>query len=103
MKKLTALLSAVALMALLSGCASAIPQGGLFTEVTLPAAGAGNVSAAKTGTSECTSILGMVATGDCSIEAAARNGKISKISHVDFKASNILGIFGKYTTTVYGD
>jgi len=57
----------------------------------------------KVGTSEATSILGMVATGDASIEAAKNNGGITKVSHVDFNSDNILGVYGKYTTTVYGE
>ena len=51
----------------------------------------------------CTSILSMVATGDASIEAAMKNGGITKVHHVDWQAKNILGIYGEFKTTVYGE
>ena len=57
----------------------------------------------KVGVAECTSILALVATGDASIEAAAKNGNIKEIKYVDWHVENILGVYGKYTTTVYGD
>jgi len=57
----------------------------------------------KVGTATATSILGLIATGDASIEAATRNGGITKVKYVDYSVKNILGLFGEYTTTVYGD
>ncbi|MBU0634713.1 MAG: TRL-like family protein [Candidatus Omnitrophica bacterium] len=66
-------------------------------------AGDGGMTYSKVGTAKATSILGMVATGDCSIKTAAANGGIKTIKYVDYDAKNILGIYGKYTTTVYGD
>jgi uncharacterized protein YceK len=89
---------------LFSGCASVLPMGIIYTEVKAPvAAGEAGSSYSKVGTSKATSILGLVATGDASIKAAMENGKISKIKYVDYDAKNILGIYGEYTTTVYGD
>jgi len=43
------------------------------------------------------------ATGDASISAAAASGGISRIHHVDHETLNILGIYAKYTTVVYGE
>ena len=57
----------------------------------------------KVGTSQATSILGVYASGDASIDAAAKAGGIKKISHVDYESSNILGIYAKHTTIVYGE
>lgn len=57
----------------------------------------------KIGRAECTTILGIVATGDASIQTATRNGQITKIAFVDYEAKNILGIYGTFTTIVYGD
>ncbi len=89
---------------LVSGCATAIPAGALYTEVSLPsAAGAGDVSYTKVGTATSNSYFALIATGDSSIMKAAENGGIKKIKIVDYKAKNILGIVGEYTTTVYGD
>lgn len=91
-------------LALLSGCASNYPIGGAFTDVTLPihATELGG-RPHKTGTAECTSILSLVSQGDCSIEAAKQNGGITKVHHVDWKAHNILGVYGKYQVIVYGE
>ena len=97
------LLTSLAALAL-GGCASPLPMGGIYTEVNLPvAAGEGAGAASKVGTAQCTSILGMVATGDCSIEAARSNGGIRTIRYVDWEAKNILGVYGTYTTKVRGD
>ena len=57
----------------------------------------------KEGRSTCRSILGLIASGDCSISAAARNGKITKIASVDYDVSNILGIIAKTTVIVSGE
>ena len=38
-----------------------------------------------------------------SISAAASNGGITRIHHVDFETMNILGIYARYVTIVYGE
>ena len=105
MKKTIATLAAVAVTGLFAtGCATPFPYGAVFTEVKMPIAASNEgLSGQKVGTSKCTSVLGLVATGDSSIQTAARNGGISKISHVDYEVRNILGIIGAYTTKVYGE
>ncbi|MEW6378928.1 MAG: TRL-like family protein [bacterium] len=57
----------------------------------------------KTGKAVSTTILGLVASGDSGIEAAARNGGITKIMTVDCDSCNILGIYTRFTTTVTGE
>ncbi len=57
----------------------------------------------KTGAATATSILGIVATGDASIEAAAKNAGITRIHHVDHHTKNILGFYAEFTTIVYGE
>lgn len=97
---------AVALIAagMLAGCATSVPLGGLYTELKLPVTDTGNGgSGSKTGTAECMSVLSLVATGDCSIQAAKKNGGITKVNHVDWDARNILGIIGNYKTVVHGE
>ncbi len=49
------------------------------------------------------SVFGLVATGDASIEAAAKQGGITVIHHVDWEVKNILGIIGTYRCNVYGE
>ncbi len=50
-----------------------------------------------------TSILGIVTTGDATASDAARKANISRITHVDHKFENILGLYAKYCVTVFGD
>ena len=106
MKKTTGYFAVLlAAMFFLSGCATLYPIGSLYTEVKLPSnMGDGrDISYNKVGVAKATSILALVATGDASIEAAAKAGNIKTIKYVDWSAKNILGIYGEYTTTVYGD
>lgn len=95
----------LALAGFLTGCATPQPVGILYTEVTLPVTATGNTAQPKEkiGISTCQSILSLVATGDASIQAAMKNGGITKIHHIDWEAKNILGIIGDYKTTVYGE
>ncbi len=103
MRKLLLSLAALTALSLVMGCATPFPTGSIYTGVTMPSAASGNVISAKQGTAECISVLGLVAVGDCSIDAAARAGGITRISHVDFKAKNVLGVYGQYTTIVRGE
>ena len=58
----------------------------------------------KIGTGSSTSILGLFAFGDCSVQAAAKDGGIKTIKHTDYEFTNVLfGIFTKTTVYVYGD
>ncbi|MDD5561269.1 MAG: TRL-like family protein [Candidatus Omnitrophica bacterium] len=104
MKKIGFLILVLFVAVALNGCATPYPMGMIYTEVKAPvAAGDGGMSYSKTGVAKATSVLGLVATGDCSIKAAAANGNIRTIKYVDYDAKNVLGIYGEYTTTVYGD
>lgn len=101
MKKLLGLLL---LAGLLAGCATQVPYGAILIDNTLPMqVGDNSVKAAKIGTATSQSYLGLIAVGDSSIQTAAKNGGINKISHVDWKVKNVLGFIGEYTTTVYGE
>lgn len=100
---LRAALVACALVA--SGCAYSVAPvtGFVYSDVDGPLAATSNPEGGRTGVAQCESILGIVATGDCSIAAAARNGGINRIHHVDFKTKSILGVYAEFTTTVYGE
>jgi hypothetical protein len=99
---LLALVAAVGIFA--SGCATAIPAGSLYTEVSFPGGvGSGDISYSKVGKATSNSYFALIAVGDSSIEAAVKNGGIQKIKFVDYKTKNILGFIGEYTTYVYGD
>jgi hypothetical protein len=93
-------------LSLLAGCAamSAAPVTGfIYSDVKAPLTATGASGAAKVGTSTCTSILGLIAQGDASIETAAKSAGITKIHHVDYHSTSILGVYATFTTTVYGE
>ena len=102
MRKFFALLLIAGFM---SGCAfvASPVTGFLYTDVKAPLAVTSNSGSTKVGTAKMQSILGWVATGDASIEAAAKSAGITKIHHVDYEANSILGIVASFTVVVYGE
>ena len=48
------------------------------------------------------SLLGLFAWGDSSINAACEDSNIRKVGWVSTRVHNVLGIYGVYTTIVYG-
>ena len=72
--------------------------------LTLPAAATSNPVGKKVGTATATGYLGVLFFGaDASIQKAAQNGGITKISTVDIKHKSILGIVVSYETIVTGE
>ena len=57
----------------------------------------------KTGQACSTNILGIVASGDSSVAAAARAGGIQNVGTVDFKYLTVLIFYGQVCTIVTGD
>jgi hypothetical protein len=95
---------AIGAVCMLMGCATIMPMGSVYTGTKLPFMTTSNSGVStKTGEAMCVSILGLVAVGDCSIEAAKKNGGITKVNHVDWNVNNILGVYGSYTVIVSGE
>jgi len=104
MRRMKLLVVLLAAAALLSGCATSYPIGVAFTDVTFPVNATANVGkGTKTGEAGCTSILSLIATGDCSIDTAKKSAGITKVYSVNWKANNILGIIGNYKVIVTGE
>ena len=93
---LKAMKSAAALFlsaALLTGCS-----------LTLPVTATSNPVGSKVGVAKATGYLGVLFFNqDASIQAAARNGGITRISTVDIKQTNTLNIIVTYETIVTGE
>jgi hypothetical protein len=103
MKRAFAILVVVLVIGSITGCTIVSPMNGsLYTEVSGPVAVGSASGASKKGEAKATSIVG-VALGDASIEAAMKNGGITKVHHVDTKVRNILGVYAEITTIVYGE
>lgn len=91
---------------LMVGCAAYAVSpvlGGLYTDIKAPITATSNTSYSKMGSASASSILGLIAVGDASINTAAKNGGITRIHHVDYKSTSILGIYATYTVYVYGE
>ena len=94
-------------MMVLAGCAMSNLSpvtGFIYSDVAGPVMATSSTAGfAKVGQAEATSILGWVAQGDCSVQAAAASAGITKIHHVDSHTFSVLGVFCKLTVTVYGE
>ena len=97
----------LAAVALLTGCIAAPvipPLGYVYTNIEAPL----DVDYDKTdvtgkkGTAESMSILGLIAIGNASAEEAAANAGIDTIEHADYEFFNVLGVYQRYRTVVYG-
>jgi hypothetical protein len=110
MNKLIVCACAGALAVLLTGCASNVYPGGpsvggwLYTGVKDPAQNLAVAvepsPATKVGESSAMGIFGLIATGDASVDAAMKNGGITKVHHVDHKVDLVLGGLWMQTTTI---
>jgi hypothetical protein len=77
--------------------------GVMITDVNSPITITSESPGSKKGEATASTVLGLISSGDASINTAARNGKITKIMTVTCKSYNILGIFARFTTTVTGE
>ncbi len=108
MKKLIVCsLAAAGLVAFLTGCVG--PMGGVtgthgmvYTDVSGPLAVTDNSASTKVGEASSEAII-CVATGDCSIKAACASAGITKVHHVDYHTTSVLGLYAKTTVMVYGE
>jgi hypothetical protein len=94
-------------MVVITGCVGPMgPVGSvgaaIYTDVSGPICATSNAGGTKMGQASSEGII-CVATGDSSIKTAAANGGITKISHVDYHTTSVLGLYTKTTVTVYGD
>jgi hypothetical protein len=101
------LLCALALMGVvaLSGCtAFAIsPVHAMITVDEKGPVAMGDANAGtKVGMAQAEGIL-VVAYGDASISAAMKDGSLTKVHHVDKETFNVLGIYARSKTIVYGE
>lgn len=97
--------AALAMMAT-TGCAmanggSTFATGGIYSGYK-SGGQVGTAQAGKTGEACVMSILGAVALGDASIEAAKKAGGITQIAHVDHEQFGVLGVYATSCTIVHG-
>jgi len=81
-----------------SACAYANVRAPLDTNVS------GTKLGSKVGYSSSQSVMHLVAWGDSGVEAAARDGGLTTVEHLDMQYFSILfGLYTKVTTIAYGD
>lgn len=106
MKKLAFLAVALFAVTLLIGCVAPI-GGASRAPIMLDVQGAyltgdSDVGCTKVGVATSEGII-LFSSGDSSIKAAMDAGGITEVHHVDYKITNILGLYCKWETTVYGE
>jgi hypothetical protein len=100
----------IAILAIMfSGCVKSAPVVGLlYNDTTYLGHGTGgivdnDVKTDKTGISTCSSVLYLFASGDCSVDAAKKNGNITKVNSIDHKAKSYSVFYTTYSTVVNGE
>jgi hypothetical protein len=92
------LLAAVIMSIMLSGCVYMNIRAPLDTDVARTQLGS------KVGKSTSQSIMWLFAWGDSGVEAAAAQGELETINHLDVEYFLILfGVYAERTTIAYGD
>lgn len=102
MKKFLMIAALSMIIAMLIGC------GAVYTNLKTPmprlSVSLDDTPGEKVGKASCSAFLWVVLVGDCSVTTAMKNGGIDKVSHVDTDLLEVLmGLYGNYTTVVYGD
>ena len=62
----------------------------------------GAMLGSRRGEATCNTVLGIVNWGDCSIETAMKNGRISKVTAADWEKKYIV-VYGTKKLVVYGN
>lgn len=88
----------------LAACATASSpvSGAWYTDVKGPVGVTSAFGGNAEGQACATSLLGLIATGDASIEAAKKAGGIAQVVSIDHTSSNLLGLYAKYCLVVRG-
>jgi hypothetical protein len=98
MKLINVLAAVVVAAFLLTGCLYSNVKTPLDTDLNKTVLGQ------KEGKASAYSVLWLFAWGDMSVAAAARNGGITTVNHMDAETFQILfGLYTKQSVVVYGD
>lgn len=108
MRKVSLALGLAGFAMLLGGCYTApiMPPMGAITSISAPLSAEYSPEttvSTRSGRASTFAVLGLVSVGDCSIEAAARDGGLRQVNHADYSYLNILGIWQRFTVKVYGE
>lgn len=96
---------------LLTGCYAGMASTGtgvpglLYANTITPEVGTsvtGNPAGPKVGRATCQTFLGLIASGDCTVEAAAASAKITRVHTVARQVENMFSFYARVTIIVTG-
>ena len=104
MNKLVKIAAFAAVALTITGCAVRPTAGIIYSETQVPvtATSSSKATVIKGTSDKCTSILGLIATGNCGVESAKANSGINTVTSVDYKVTTILGLISTGTTVITG-
>ena len=81
------------------------PIGGTFSQISSPYSGDLNKPiGSECGEASCKSVLFyLFAFGDCSVDAAARNGDLEEVNYIGYNYTNIISIYTDMETKACGE
>jgi hypothetical protein len=81
------------------------PMGLIYSDISAPLDTnmVSTPTSSREGSATSSSILGLIAMGDCSVNSAARAGGLTRVDYADYSYTNILFIYQTFTVTVYGE
>ena len=102
-KRVSYVLAILGCVSLLGGCAAGVLPGGLYSGYTVGSSVGSANSGSKRGEACAVSVFGVIAVGDASVEAAMRDGKMTRVHTVNHDYTNILGLYMEACTVVRGE
>jgi len=102
----------LAVACLMSGCAAyrapvMPPSAFVFSDIKAPLSTELNESTAvgtSQGAASASSVLGMFAWGDASVNTAAKQGGLSTVNYADYEYLSVLfGVYTRFTTVAHGN
>ena len=108
MKRLSLSAAAAAFALLCSGClcitAPFMPPQGIITSYSAPLTTEGPCKeGTKRGSSSAINVLCLLTVGDCSLNAAIKDGGLKEMYYADYQYMNVLWLFQKVTVDVVGE
>jgi len=105
MNKISKIIVMASGLSLLSGCAlvgGPVSNGLLMTNLRGPGHATVNTETPKMGTGCSSNVLGLIATGDSSIDAAKRSANITEVASVDYDSFSLLSVYARFCVIVRG-
>ena len=112
MRRLAFLMAALALVSFFSGCAAydapiMPPNALVFTNIRAPLSAETEDSTSvgqRQGKAGASSVLGLFAWGDASLNTAAQNGDLKTINYADYEYLSVLfGVYTSFSVVAHGN